>query len=114
MCFKVRPAKGLPLAVGVLMSTMHLCSMDKVPELVAWLADDGRMMCKPSWFPIVTEVLCENENCRIRDLSAAEIRADDSPTTSLLSSPCASSSGVDERKSAGVVAKLELLDKSET
>lgn len=43
-----RPAKGFPLAVEIDISTMHLVRSVSDPEDVAWDAEDGRMMCRPS------------------------------------------------------------------
>lgn len=48
MFFNARPAKGWPLAVDMDISTMHLLRSVRDPEDVAWAAEDGRMMCRPS------------------------------------------------------------------
>jgi hypothetical protein len=44
MFLSVRPANGRPSAVGVDISMTELRMLETVPELVAWLAAEGRMM----------------------------------------------------------------------
>lgn len=63
MFFSVRVAKGWPVDddVGEDMSTTQRCRLDSVPELVAWAAEAGRIMCWFAWLLMLTEVLWEKD-----------------------------------------------------
>ena len=64
---RVRPANGCAVAVGTDMSITHLLRLDKVPEVVAWEAEEGRMICCFEWFEILMAADCEKEGLRIED-----------------------------------------------
>lgn len=68
MFLRVREAKGAAVLVevGALMSITQRWSMERVPEVVAWLAEAGRMMCAESWLEIEMEVDSEKEGWRMR------------------------------------------------
>lgn len=66
MFFSARPAKGFPLAVDMDISTMHFLRSIRDPEDVAWAAEDGRMMCRPSWSEMATELACLKLGARMR------------------------------------------------
>lgn len=101
MFFRVSVAKE---AVGEDMSTTQRRRLDRVAEIVAWLAEAGRMMCWPEWSLILTAVLCWERadwSGRPRACSADGWSAG---TASELSS---TRSGAGLLRCAGVVAKLD-------
>ena len=78
------------------MSTMQCVRRDRLPEVVAWEAEDGRMMCKDEWFAILIARACEKEGFRTAADWAISFRAGycSRSASSVSSSPL----GVSERE----------------
>lgn len=65
MFLRYSAANGAPWEVAADMSMMQRLRLATVPELVAWDADAGRMMCSPSCFEMVMLVAFGNEGFRM-------------------------------------------------
>lgn len=64
---RIKVANPKPAAVGGERSTAQWRRFDTVPELAAWEADVGRIICRRLWLDIATLLAFDNDGCWILD-----------------------------------------------
>lgn len=62
---RARPGNAWPFDVGTDMSTMQPDRSVRLPDAVAFAADEGRMMCSPDWFEMPMFLAAEKLGLRM-------------------------------------------------